>query len=240
MRGEFKLNSADTYSSIPDRLILAELQATSILFIKQATDKRKLWQSANIFTVLPCVKMIQVPLAECCSFTSDCTIARSAIKLPKIAEGTNFGMLVQGLYSIDTVSRRFIESTPDRYVNSLGLGLKTNQIHWFIWEGYLYIGDTTIERIKISAYFEEDIPEDFISYPTYCGKQLSKGCCPASNETASVGDRALCCPQNPYDAPWKVPSYMEDSIVKEVANKLLGTYKKSQEGIAMPGRDTTK
>lgn len=241
VRGEFKLTAADTLESIPNRMILSEIQATTITYLCQRTDKRQLWNSPNIFQVLPCLKLIQVPVASCCDYDSECTIARSQVQLPKIAEGTNFGMLIQGLYSIDGISRRFIESTPDRFANSLRLGLKTKQIHFFLQNKYLYVGDDKIERVKLSAYFEEDIPDSLISYPTYCGGTLSEGCCPDSNQTQLLtGDMSACCPINPYDIEWPAPAKLADPIIKEVANKLLNTYKRSVQDNSDDKLDTSK
>lgn len=242
VRGLFKLQSSETYVNITDRLILSELQSTALKFIKQTTDKRKLWNSPNIFKVLPCILLKQVPLSSCANYGGDGskTIARSVVKLPKIAEGTNFGMLIQGVYSIDTISRRFIESTPDRYVTSLSLGLKNKSIHFWIQEGYLYVGDDMIEKIKISAYFEEDISDDYIPYPTYCGKSLSKGCCPSADETTSINDLSNCCPPNPYDDEFACPGYMVDDVITTVAQRLLSTYKQSLANNSVDGRDDSK
>ena len=239
VRGLFKLQSTDTYVNITDRLILSELQSVTISMVKQVTDKRKLWNSPNIFKVIPCLVLEQVPLADCCSYSSPTTVARSVCPLPKIAEGTNFGMLIQGIYSIDTISRRFIESTPDRYANSLQLGLQNKQIHFWIQEKYLYLGDDKIERIKISAYFEEDIPQSLIPYPTFCNDTLTKGCCPQSNESLTF-DASLCCPKNPYDEEFACPGYMVDSVIKQVSQNLLSTYKRSISNDTTNGRDDTK
>lgn len=246
VRGQFKMNTSDSWINCPDRLILSELQSTTIYYITQRTDKRMLWSSPNIYTELACLSLIQVPLAECCDFVSDCTIARTVVQLPKIAEGTNFGLLIQGLYSIDGISRRFIESTPDRYRNSLKLGLINKQIHFFIKNKYLYVGDDKIEKVRLSAYFEEDIPDSLLQYPSDCntaGTTLSQGCCPASNQTtlvATSNDLARCCPPNPYDQPWKIPSKLVDPVIKEVANKLLNTYKRSIDDKTPDWQDTTK
>lgn len=245
VRGQFKMNTSDSLINCPDRLILSELQSTTIFYITQRTDKRMLWASPNLYSELSCLSLQQVPLAECCDFVSDCTIARTVVPLPKIAEGTNFGMLIQGLYSIDGISRRFIESTPDRYRNSLKLGLINKQIHFFIKNNYLYIGDDKIEKVRLSAYFEEDIPDTLLQYPNYCsgaGSTLSKGCCPSSDETASIqgSNMIKCCPPNPYDQPWKIPSKLTDPVIKEVANKLLMTYKRSIDDRTPDSQDTTK
>lgn len=239
VRGLFKLQSTDTYVNITDRLILSELQSTALKFIKQTTDRRKLWNSPNIFKVIPCLKLEQVPLSQCSNYVGNCSVAKSVVRLPKIAEGTNFGMLIQGIYSVDMISRRFIESTPDRYVNSLGLGLKNNQIHFWIQEGFLYVGDDKIERIKISAYFEEDIPEDLIPFPSYCGNNLSKGCCPSADQQSPY-DMNKCCPPNPYDQDFACPGYMVDDVISTVAQRLLATYKRSVANDTTDAKDDTK
>ena len=96
-------------------------------------------------------------------------------------------------------------------------------------------------QMKISAYFEEDIPEPLLWYPGYCNSPLSVGCCNASSETSSINDMNLCCPPNPYDDEFHCPGYMQDDVIKEVANKLLGTYKRSEDNDrGVLGKDNTK
>ena len=222
VRSAFKLQ--EVAAAIPDRFIASLLQSTSLLFIRQATDKRQLWNSSNIFTTISCLRLKQVPLAECCGYTSPCDIGRSMYRLPKIAEGTKFGMLIQGVYSIDGLSRKFIESSAERYANSLSLGIRTKEIHYWIQDKYLYISDPNIEMVKISAYFEEDIPIVLQSYPNYCNNSAAKGCCPSSDESYSVQDQSLCCPPNPYDLVFKSPGYMKASIIDKVCEILRKTY----------------
>ena len=243
VRSEFKLQTQDDLEDCSDRFIMNELLSTALKFIKQTTDKRKLWNSPNIFTTFPCISLQQVPLSECIAYTKIATIARSVVKLPRIAEGTNFGMLIQGVWSIDQVSRRFIESTPDRYRNALDLEHTGNQIHFFLQDGYLYIGDDSITQVKMAAYIEQDIPQDFIWYPDYCytaNAPIVKGCCPQSKQVNSNTDLSACCPPNPYNQPFRAPGYMQDDIIKEVANKLLSTFKRSQNDNKLPGKDTEK
>src|SRR5687767_9665096 len=108
-----KLLSADNV--ISDRAIQAELRSSAILFIKRETDKRKLWTSDSLFTPLPCVELKEVPIGECCDYTTHETIARSIYKLPKIAEG-NFQRLIQGVYNISN-RKRIMEVSIDRYIN---------------------------------------------------------------------------------------------------------------------------
>lgn len=242
VRGLFKLQSADTLINMPDRLILSEIDSTTLRYIKQATDKRKLWNSPNLFSLLPCVQMKEVPLAECCSYASNCMIARSVVRLPRIAEGTNFGMLIQGVYAIDFTARKFIESTPDRYSNSLSLGDPSSKIHFWIWDGYLYIGEPQIVKIRISAFFEEDIPESLLPYPAYCNNPLSEGCCPSADQVAGtmVNDQSTCCPPNVYDNECHCPGYMLSDVINESCNRLLQTYKRSASDDTNNRKDDSK
>lgn len=246
VRGMYKLFNSDTYQNIPDRQIASYLQNVSLNYIKQATDKRKLWNSPNIFTPISCLKLKQVSLSECCGYSHPCTIARSIVQLPKIAEGTHFGMLIQGVYSTDfpnpnATSRRFIESTPDRFANSLGMNLKTKQIHFWIQDRYLYISEPEIEQIKIYAYFEEDIPIELQSYPSICNEKRAKGCCPTSTPTddSNINDLSICCPSNPYDEEFTCPGYMYMDVLLAM-EKVLEPYKRSQDDKTTDKLDTVK
>lgn len=215
---------------LTDRAIGSYLNNTALFFIKQITDKRKLWNSANIFTPLKCVPMQNVPLAECGIYKANCEISRSIVRLPKIAEGNNFGMLIQGIWSVDIVSRRLIESDPNRYSNSLDLGLKTNEIHYWIEDNYLYLGQEGITNIRMAAYFEEDVPDEFIDYPSNCGKDNShKGCCAESTTANTVSPTEDCCPPNPYDMPFRCPGYLYKNVIDEVVKQILGEYDKAPE-----------
>lgn len=254
VRGTYHLYNSDTYQNIPDRLIGSLLQNIALNFIKQATDKRKLWNSPNIFQIIKCLKMVRVPLSECCGYSHPCTIARSAVQLPRIAEGTHFGMLIQGVYSVefpnpDGTSRRFIESTPDRFANSLGMKMKPKIVHFWIQDKYLYVSDPEIEQIKISAYFEEDIPETLQPIPTNCGSTESirgVGCCPSSTPKAEndiflniTNGESDCCPINPYDEEFRCPGYMYEDVIKEM-RIALEPYKKSQDDKTNDSMDMTK
>lgn len=205
---------------ITDRFLASKLQTIGKKFIKQATDKRALWNSPNLFTPIPCLKMQQVPLSECCDYTSECTISRSILPIPRILEGTKFGMLIQGVRSVSIKGRKFIESSADRYANSLDLELKTNQIHFWIQYNvdgyYIYTSESNLEILTLVAYFEDDIPDT-----------LLYGC-----ETS-----VPCCPTNPLDKEYKVPGYMSDDIQKELERQLLETFNRRKEDLSPNGRD---
>lgn len=209
VRSAFKLVSDDNI--ISDRYIAFELKKTAFKLIKQQTDKRKLWASPNIFTPINCLEMVQVPISECCNYVSNCTIARSKNKIPKIAEGI-YGSLIQSVFSLDK-KIKFKECTPTRYANILNLKLKQDAKYFWIYDDYLYISDPNIEMVSISAYFEEDVPDSLSA----CNTSI--------------------CPTNPLDEEFRVPGYLEKDVIDIVYNTISQTYKRSKQDITSDNKD---
>lgn len=198
-----KLLSSD--ASITDRVVMRELKSKAIYFIKQQTDKRRLWETSTIFTNIPCIEMKPVPTSDCCDYVSDQEVARSKHQMPKISEGI-FGLLVHGVFSVDN-SRRFKEITLSRYINLLKLGLPTKDVYYWFYNHYLYVSSPYVKVINIWAYFEDDIPDELL-YPD----------CPCPNQV--VKDPCL----NPLDLEFKCPGFLEDAVVKETLKVLMSTY----------------
>ncbi len=204
VRSRLKLLSTDIL--ISDRYLYNELLVISLTFIKQNTDKRRLFQSPNIFTHLSCLEMLSVPIGECCEFTSPLLISKSKERLPKIAEGI-FGLLVQNCVSIDNL-HSFKESTPRRFANALKLGLKTNIDCFWIQDGHLYCSNGSLEAINFSALFEEDVPNSLL--------------CPQDCDCKPKGDCDPCI--NPLDLPFRCPGYLEQGVIDETCKKLMGQF----------------
>lgn len=213
IRGMNKLFSSD--NRITDRLIASEVRSTAYALIKQETNKRKLWQSPNLFTPIECIEMINVPLSECCNYTSPCEISRSKEQLPKIAEGL-FGLLVQGVYNVNT-RQRFDYLSPSRYENLLRLGLKGNQYVYWMKNNYLYINDPNVELATIYAFFEEDIPDSLNS------------CNPSSDPCIS-----------PLDKEFKFPGYLERTLKDIVYKSLSDTYFRHLQDYNPDGKDDAR
>lgn len=215
IRSMNKLLSSDVF--LTDRVIDREAFSTALVFIKQQTDKRRLFQSPNIFTTLQCIPMIQVPVGECCEYASPLLISRSKEPLPKIAEGI-FGLLVQNCVSIDNLIS-FKESTPRRFANSLKLELKTTINEFWIYNSYLYCSNGSLEKINFSALFEEDIPSSLLCPDCECFPEPCNEC------------------QNPLDQPFRCPGYLEGPVKTEVEKKLLSTYLSIQQDITSDNKD---
>lgn len=215
IRSELKLHSSD--APLSDRAIAAELRNVCVKYLTQKVSSRKYLNTSNIYTSVPCVQLEPVPLAQCCEYRGEEKVAKSVYKLPKIAESSNYGLLLQGIYSIDGVSRKFKQAPNiDRYINYLKLGRKSMEIFFWIEDGYLYVTDPLIETVKLIAYFEEDVPAYFYS----CGCEED-------------------CPGNPLDEDLKCPSGLVEDVIRTVVTNLSNTYKRSKQDETPDGVDQT-
>lgn len=213
-----KLLSSDIL--LTDRAIDREAFSTALVFIKQQTNKRLLFQTPNLFTPLSCLKMKSVPIGECCDYASPYMVSRTIERIPKIAEGI-FGLLVQNCVSIDNMNS-FKESTPRRFANALKLGLKGDINVFWLYNGYLYCSNGNLEAINLSALFEEDVPNKLLCPDCDCVPNLE--CDPCIN---------------PLDLPFKCPGYLEKPVKDEVAKKLLSTFFNIQADETSNNKDET-
>ena len=192
---------------ITDRAIASELKNNGLLLIRRETNLRKLWATDTLFTTIPCLKMKTVPISECAEYVDDCMIARSEMKLPRIAEG-NYQYLIQGVYTVNAMSgrgRKINASTINRYINSLKLRqMKKESVFW-IHNDYLYVTNPNIEAVRISALFEESVPAELM---------LSSECAGAVPQLCS----------NPQDEDFFVPGYLKKQVLALTSQTLLQTY----------------
>jgi len=193
VRSMHKLLSTD--SLITDRVVASEIKNNSLLLIKRETNLRKLWATSTVFTTIPCLEMVEVPISECCEYVDECTVARSKYKLPKISEG-NYQYVIQGVYSINAMGgkgKKLKEITINRYVNLLKLPIIKKEEYYWIINGYLYVSNPLLESIRVAALFEEDVPNEIMYPECGCG----------SPETPV---EELC--KNPLDKEFFLPGYL--------------------------------
>lgn len=204
VRSTHRLLSSD--NSVNDRTILAELRSTASLLIKRDLNLRKLVATDTIYTTIPCLEMVEVPISECCDYVDPCNIARSKYKLPRIGE-SNYLYAIKGVFSIDQ-KKKLKEITPSRYINLLKLRARVPDVYFWIQNGYLYVTNPNVLKIKLVAYFEEDVPNN-IMYPSDC-------------DCTTPPDVDKCI--NPLDKEFKCPLYLVEGVVKMVSESLLRTY----------------
>lgn len=193
VRAKLKQISGDDI--ISDRAILSELKSTSNLYIKRETDKRKLLSVDSLFTTIPCLEMVEVPLSECCVYRSPCTIRRSVHPLPKVGEGL-WGYIIESVQSLDG-SMSFSEGSASRYANLLSMGLKKKPHVFWIQNSYLYVTDPDIAIIRLRAYFEEDINPILLE----------------CDENATIDECS-----NPLDDEFRCPGYIIQNVITTVEN----------------------
>jgi hypothetical protein len=198
-----KILSSD--SLLNDRSILREGKTVASLLIKQQVDKRKLFQSPNLFTNINCLEMIKVPLAECCEYSSDKYISRSKQKLPTVGEGL-FGLLVQGTSSADGL-QKFNESTPMRYSNILKLNLPVQKVFFWIYNNYLYVTNPNTKIVRFSAYFEDTVPNEILYPDCDCSSEAPEDPC--------ISD---------LDKEFKCAPYLLEAVKSMTYKKLLEIY----------------
>jgi len=222
VRSMHKLLSTD--SLITDRAIMSEIKNNAFLLIKRETNLRKLWATDTVFTTIPCLEMVEVPISECCEYSDPCSVARTKFKLPRITEG-NYQYVIQGVYSINAMSgqgKKLKEITINRYINLLKLPIVKNEEYYWISNGYLYVNNPLLKAIRLVALFEEDVPNS-IMYPE-CG-------CGSPEYTTEE----LC--KNPLDKESPVPGYLEKQVLELTSQKLLSTYFRLKTDITSDGVD---
>lgn len=209
VRSAHKLLSTD--SLITDRAIASEVRNNSLLLIKRETNLRKLWATDTLFTTIPCLELVEVPISECCDYVDPCSVARSKYKLPSIAEG-NYQYVIQGVYSINAMSgqgKKIKEITINRYINLLKLPIIKKEEYYWISNDYLYVSNPLLKAVRFVALFEQDVPNELLYPECDCG-------------TPQYSTEQLCI--NPLDKEFALPGYLEKQVLELTSQKLLATY----------------
>ena len=209
VRSTHKILSTD--SLITDRAIASEIRNSSLMLIKRETNLRKLWATDTLFTTIPCLEMVEVPISECCDYVDPCSVARSKYKLPRISEG-NYQYVIQGVYSINAMSgqgKKLKEITINRYINLLKLPIIKKEEYYWISNGYLYVSNPLLQAIRFVALCEEDVPNKILYPECGCG-------------TPEYTTEELC--KNPLDKEFALPGYLEKQVLELTSQKLLQTY----------------
>ncbi len=208
VRAMHKLLSTDNL--ITDRVVASEIKNNTLLLVKRETNLRKLWATDTLFTTIPCLELVEVPISECCDYVDPCTVARTKFKLPRICEG-NYQYLIQGVYSINAMSgqgKKLKEITINRDLNLLKLPIIKNEQYYWISNGYLYVNNPLLQAVRIAAFFEEDVPNEI----------MFAECCCSDN----VNLEEYC--KNPLDKEYGCPGYLEKQVLELTSQKLLSTY----------------
>lgn len=184
--------------SFSGRHILSEGRSAASLFIKRDFDRRKLLSDDSVYTTIPCLKMIEVPLSSCCHYYGTCSVYRSETRLPVIGAGI-YGHIISSVSSVDG-SRVFTKGEATRFANSLKLGSNKKTYMYWISDGYLYV-TSDVDAVMIKAFFESGV--DYSKVSTCGGDDRDEPC------------------YSPLDDVFHCPSYLISSVVDVVAKALI-------------------
>lgn len=79
--------------------------------------------------------------------------------------------------------------------------------YFWVFNQHIYVSNSDIKAISLSAYFEEDVPNDLLC-PQGCDCNYNE-CDPCTN---------------PLDLDFKCPGYLEYQVKEMTINRLLKTY----------------
>lgn len=155
-----KEQQADTRLS--KKTVWFSLFKTASKLISRDLKSRKLWKQSNIWKPI-CVPMKEISTIECTcvDLDSDCTIMKSAFKLPKLF----YSELGPAIYSVRTLdgSKEIVITTPSSAANNSKVkGVST--VYGFVSEGYLYIVKKKYQMVVLKGLFEVDVTEYNCNY----------------------------------------------------------------------------
>lgn len=217
VRSMNKLVSDDNL--ITDRLIASEIRTTAALLIRRELLLRKLWNTPTIFTTIRCIQLCEVPLAECCTYISPCTIRRSQCKIKGIADLGTFGLAIQGVFNIDG-TKKFKETNPSGYENILKLNLRDKKSYFWFLDDYLYVADSDVELVNLIAYFESDVKLE--------------------GDNCTCDDSGLSPCTNPLDITFKCPEYLLENVKTIVNQRIAELYRRSIPDYTSDEKDDAK
>ena len=224
IRAMHKILSTDNL--ITDRTIFSEIRTNSLLLVKRESNLRKLWATDTVFTTIPCLEMIEVPISDCCNYSDPCSVARSKYKIPRMSEG-NYQYVIQGVYSINAMGgqgKKLKEVTINRYLNLLKLPIIKKEEYFWMSNDYLYISNPSLQAVRMVALFEEDIPSSVIYPDCGCGMRVT--------------DDEWC--KNPLDKEFFLPGYLEKQVLDLTSQKLMNTYFRIKADISQDGIDSNQ
>jgi hypothetical protein len=127
--------------------------------MRRQDSQNKVMKFNPVFQALNFVELVETDKvqAHCIGLSSDCTIKRTAEKLPSFMEGY-WGPLIRSVTSVDG-SDEFMPTYPTTYLNMTrqrNFRYNTTRYYWFL-GGYLFFPNLDWDAVKVEGVFEEDI-----------------------------------------------------------------------------------
>lgn len=160
VRKDLRENDAD--SRMSNKFIYATIKRNTADIIRQRSDAFRILKQQSFYQVINCMIVEEAPTIDpCCGIRSLCTVYRTRNKLPEMYEDS-LGAIIKNVWTIDGPFGTELQPiTPDAWArkraNPWYKGGANTDIYYFYDNGYLYFPMSTWRKIKIRAYFQEDI-----------------------------------------------------------------------------------
>lgn len=219
------LRENDADSRMSNKFTYAKIKKHAADIIRQRSDAFRILKQQSFYQTINCMKVDEAPTIDpCCGIRTNCTVFRTVHKLPEMYEDS-LGSIIKNVWSIDGVFGTELQPiTPDAWDRKrknpwLRNGALTD-IYYFYSDGYLYFPMSNWRKIKIRAYFQEDIAE--LNLCDECGNEPLQECRPYMDNRLYL----------PPDL-WK---FVSERVLEELAK----TYKQIQPDVLIDKDEARK
>ncbi len=173
------LRENDADSRMSNRYIYAVIKKHTADIIRQRSDAFRILKQQSFYQTIQCMIVEEAPTIDpCCGVRSKCRVYRTRDKLPRMYEDS-YGAIIKNVWSIDgTFGIQLQPTTPDGWekirINPWGQKGAMKDIYYFYSDGYLYFPMSSWRKIKVRAYFQEDISA--LNLCDGCGSEPSTSC----------------------------------------------------------------
>ena len=180
-----------------DRFLYSLIMKYAKLLIYRQDQKGKIKEYTNLFSVIPCMELIEVDKVDACciGIRTGCTFRRTKDKLPQLVDGAK-GPIFRAVTTLDQ-SQRLEETYATIYTNytkTSSFKYITSKYFWYI-DGYIYIPNVDWEGIRIEAIFD--------------GDTSAFDCTATTNDCIPEQDRLMAVPENLF-------AEIEQMVLKEI------------------------
>lgn len=159
IRKSMKLETQDAF--ITDRYIYSVVEKHAAWLLRREDNTMKIIRMVGAFTSLDYVELIEVDkvAASCVGIKSNCTIKRTADKIPSLFEGY-FGPLIRSVASLDG-SEQVFPTTAIQYTklaNSKNHKYNKSKYYWLA-DGYLYFPNIDWDAVTVDGIFRDDVSD---------------------------------------------------------------------------------
>lgn len=162
------VKSYDLDDRLSYRYIKNKLFDKVSIFIKQDAELRRLQKLSDLWKSIPCFEMEEVDVDECGDGSCE-TILRSVHRVPAMYQ-TGYGYALRVFNN--NFSKEFLPVAIGGYRDIKARPFKSKNGYYWIANGHLYIPDSFVSEVTLSAMVKEDAEIIKILDPKSCVKML--------------------------------------------------------------------